>query len=89
MDIADISIGQELVYLSFWPKSRPGPRIRITETTLGHVVGVVVDAMGNVWEEGSEFLCLPRHLHLPGDVPPVQVYRGGPDSPYGKKRRLP
>ncbi len=31
MQIADVKIGQELVYRSQWSKTGPGPRIRVTE----------------------------------------------------------
>jgi len=75
MILRDVSIGQELVYLSWWPRSRPGPRIRVTEKIGYAVCGIVLDAMGGVWDKGSEFLCLSLQLYLPEDVPSINPYK--------------
>ncbi|HUW96429.1 MAG TPA: hypothetical protein VMW58_11640 [Anaerolineae bacterium] len=69
MDIADVEIGQELVYRSGQPWREWGPRIRVTSLDGPRVIGVVLDPMWNPWPVDSEFLGLATCFCLPGDGP--------------------
>ncbi len=69
MNIADVEVGQELVYLTVLNKLDYGPRIRVTQIDDYRIIGVVLQPMSGPWPVGSQFLGCVGNFHLPEDVP--------------------
>jgi len=69
MGIADVEIGQELVYLTVFHKLDYGPHIRVTQIDGPRIIGVVLHPMSGPWPTGSQFLGLAANFRLPEDVP--------------------
>lgn len=88
MDIADVKIGQELVYLTVFNKLDYGPRIRVTQIDGPRVVGIVLHPMSGPWPTDSPFLGLAMDFRLPEDVPgELGVAWVGQDTLVGKEDR--